>query len=121
PVADTGTDRLLVFQGSDSGQPEGNTVYTVTGSTYTVQAPTAFGVGDYVVPFTGSCTANLKLARVTAVSALDVTLNTAVAGTTTLYNMGKLPRIVAYAVRNGALTSCDYMVADCSVTSAANW
>jgi type IV pilus assembly protein PilW len=28
---------------------------------------------------------------------------------------------VAYAVRNGTLTSCDYLAADCSNASAANW
>jgi type IV pilus assembly protein PilW len=121
PAGDPNTDRLLVFYGSDTGQPEGNTVYSLAGSTYTVQAPTAFKVNDYVVASTGSCTGTLTLARITAVSALDVTVSSAVAGATTLYNMGQTPHVVAYAVRNGALTSCDYMNADCSNASAANW
>jgi len=121
PAGDPNTDRLLVFYGSDTGQPEGNTVYSLAGSAYTVQAPTAFNINDYVVAYTGSCAANLVLARVTATTALDVTVSSAVAGTTTLYNMGQAPHVVAYAVRNGALTQCDYMNADCSNASAANW
>ncbi|MBK6008486.1 PilW family protein [Ramlibacter ginsenosidimutans] len=121
PPGDPNTDRLLVFYGNDSGQPEGNTVYSVAGSVYTVQAPTAFNLKDYVVAWPGSCAANLVLARITAVSALDVTVSAATAGATALYNMGQAPRIVAYAVRNGALASCDYMASDCTNTSAANW
>jgi type IV pilus assembly protein PilW len=121
PQADADTDRLLVFYGNDTGQPEGNTIYTVTGSTYTVQAPTAFNVDDYVIAHPDSCGANLKLAKVTAVTATDLTVNDAQAGATTLYNMGKAPKVIAYAVRNGSLASCDYMAADCSSTSAANW
>jgi type IV pilus assembly protein PilW len=121
PAGDADTDRLLVFYGNDNGQPEGNTVFTVTGSTYTVQAPTAFSIGDYVVAYPDSCTANLKLAKVTAVSAVDVTVDAVQAGATILYNMGKTPKVIAYAVRNGALSSCDYMAADCSSASAANW
>ena len=121
PAGDANTDRLLVFYGNDSGQPEGNVVYGVAGAKYTTQAPTAFNKDDYVVALPGSCAANLVLAKVTDVSTTEVTVNAAVADTTTLYNMGRAPRVIAYAVRNGALTSCDYMTADCSNASAANW
>jgi type IV pilus assembly protein PilW len=121
PAADANTDRLLLFYGNDNGQPEGNVVFSVAGAAYTVQAPTAFSVGDYVVAYPDSCVGNLTLARVTAVDAVSVTVDTVTAGATTLYNMGRAPRVVAYAVRNGALTSCDYMAADCSNGGAASW
>jgi type IV pilus assembly protein PilW len=123
PEADPNTDTMLVFYGSDNGQPEGNIIYSVDGAEYTVQAPSAFEVDDYVVASTGTCGAGLVLARVTAVAAMTVTVNTGVAGATVLHNMGKAPRVVAYAVRNGALTSCDLMTAglNCSVDNAVNW
>jgi len=118
------TDRLLVFYGSDSGQPEGNSIsQKQPGDVYLVgNANLAFNVGDYVVASAGNC-AGLVLTRVVAVNATSVTVTagTQVASATTLYNLGPAPRIVAYAVRNGALTSCDYLTADCSSASAANW
>ena len=121
PAGDPNTDRMLVVYGNDTGQPEGNTVYSLSGSAYTVQAPTAFHEQDYVIPYTGSCTANLTMTKVTVVGATDVTVDTPVASTTTLYNLGAAPRVIAYAVRNGSLTMCDYMTSDCTNTSAANW
>lgn len=123
PAGDPNTDRMLVVYGNDTGQPEGNTIYSLAASTYTIQAPTAFHDNDYVVASPGTCAANLTLARVAAggVGATTVTVNTAVAGATTLYNLGQAPRVIAYAVRNGSLTMCDYMQSDCTNTSAANW
>src|SRR5205085_4450035 len=63
----------------------------------------------------------LTLTKVTDVTSLDVSVAAPLADATTLYNMGKAPHVIAYAVRNGSLTSCDYMAADCTNTSAANW
>lgn len=122
PAGDPNTDTLLTFTGNDNGQPEGNAVQTPpTGAVYLMQAPQAFMVNDYVVAHPGACTANLTLARVTAVSGTSVTVNTAQAGAATLYNMGRVPKVIAYRVRNGSLKSCDFMVADCRIDNAANW
>ena len=52
---------------------------------------------------------------------ITVTVDTVEPSAATLYNLGPNPRIVAYAVRNGQLTSCDFMTADCRVNNAANW
>lgn len=121
PAGDASTDTMLVFYGSDAGQPEGNAVQSVSGNDYTMQSPSSFSVGDYVVAYPNGCGVGLTLAQVTAISALAVTVDNPVAGATILYNMGRTPRIVAYAVRNGALNSCDFMASDCRVASAANW
>jgi type IV pilus assembly protein PilW len=126
PAGDANTDRLLVVYGSDSGQPEGNTVYSVAGDAYTVQSPASFNTNDYVVAYPGSCAANLALTQIAATTTtpgvtVNVTAGSGIAATTTLYNLGQTPHVVAYAIRNGALTSCDYMAADCTNTSAANW
>lgn len=121
-AGDPNTDTLLVIYGTDTGQPEGNVIYAVDGVEYTVQAPSAFKVGDYVIASTGACgAAALPLTQIATVTALAVTVNTPVAGATVLHNMGRAPRIVAYRVREGSLQSCDYMSADCSNGSAANW
>ncbi|MDE2607448.1 MAG: PilW family protein [Burkholderiales bacterium] len=125
PAGDANTDTLLVLYGNDNGQPEGNAVASTAGSDYTVQAPTAFNVNDYVVASTsaatGPCTGTLTLAQVTAVTALTITVNTVQAGATAVYNLGQSPKVVAYAVRNGSLTSCDFMASDCRVNNATNW
>jgi type IV pilus assembly protein PilW len=114
PAGDANTDSLLIMYGNDDGQPEGNAVYAVTGSAYTVQAPTAFHVGDYVIGYPGSCAANLTMSRVTALDVTTVTVGAAVGAATVLYNLGRAPKAVAYRVKGGALESCDFMVANCT-------
>jgi type IV pilus assembly protein PilW len=123
PAGDPNTDRLLVMYGSDNGQPEGNDVLgPPSGNAYTMQAPLSFQQNDFVIVATDvGCPSTRTLARITSKPTDTVTLDTVVAGATTLYNLGQTPRIIAYAVRNGSLTSCDYLSADCSSTSAANW
>ena len=121
PTGDVNTDTLLVFYGNDSGQPQGNAVYSVSGSSYTVQSPSAFSVDDYVLALPTSCAANLVLTRVTAIDATSVTVGAVDAGATVLYNLGKSPKVIAYAVRNSSLTSCDYMLFDCGIKGAASW
>lgn len=118
PAGDPNTDTLLVIVGSGNGQPEGNVVNSVAGSAYSVQAPAAFSAGDYVVP---SPCAGATLAKVTGITAVAVTVDTVQATATALYNLGNAPRIVAYAVHAGALTSCDFMVSDCRTYNATNW
>jgi type IV pilus assembly protein PilW len=114
PVGDANTDSLLVMYGNSEGQPEGNVVNSVTGTVYKVQAPTAFRVNDYVIGFDGTCTANLALAKVTAVTATTVTTDIALASATSLFNLGPAPTIAAYRVRSAALERCDFMASDCT-------
>lgn len=121
PAGDANTDRLLVFYGNDNGQPEGNEVFSIAGSAYTVQAPASFQENDYVVAWPNGCAAAIPLARVTGTTGLTVTVNTPVAGAKTLYNMGQAPRVAAYMVKDGSLMTCDYLARDCSVYDATNW
>ena len=126
PQGDANTDRLLVVYGSSTGQPEGNTIYSVAGDAYTVQSPTSFNTNDYVLTYTGSCATPIVLTQIAAATTtpgvtVNVTAGTGIAAATTLYNLGQTPHVIAYAIRNGALTSCDYMASDCTNTSAANW
>ena len=115
PVGDANTDRLLVTYGNTNGAPQGTVISGVAGAVYTISPPMTFAVGDYVVAVVAApntCAANLILTRVTAISAPlttpRVTVATGVAGAVTLYNLGQAPTILAYAVRGGNLTVCDY-------------
>lgn len=130
PAGDANTDRLLVIYGNGSGQPEGNEVFSVNVATrtYDAQAPAAFAVGDLVLGVSAACTATLQFGVVQALGVNTVTTTARNAGGTAvttpanaLFNLGPAPRIVAYAIRNGALTTCDFMVSDCRVVNATNW
>ena len=121
PAGDAHTDTLLVVYGSDNGQPEGNAISSVGTDAYSVQSPGAFSKDDYVVASPGTCAAALTLAKVTGVGGSDVSVDAVQADGTILYNLGKAPRVLAFAVRNGSLTSCDLMVSDCTVANAASW
>jgi type IV pilus assembly protein PilW len=118
PAADANTDRLLVLYGEGNGQPQGNPIASQLSNVYTVQMPTAFAVDDRVIAAPAACAANLILDRVMA-SAGTVTVATGAAGAT-LYNLGPRPKLMAYAVRSGNLTVCDYVVNDCGTASTTN-
>lgn len=112
PAGDDYTDTLLIIYGNGNGQPQGNTVQSQDGTTYTVQSPASFSVGDKIIATTGSCATALGIDSITAVTTLNVTASSSTAGTT-LYTLGQKPKILAYAIRDGNLTMCDYLVNDC--------
>ena len=39
----------------------------------------------------------------------------------TLFNLGQTPVVRVYAIRNGVLTQCNFLAADCRSTNANNW
>jgi type IV pilus assembly protein PilW len=122
PAGDPNTDTLLVVYGSDNGQPEGQQIFGKFGTTYGVGSPSSFVPGDFVVAAPPACTGTVPLAQVTGPPTGNrVPVSTVVPTASALYNLGRTPRMVAYAVRNGSLTSCDFMVSDCRVNNAANW
>jgi type IV pilus assembly protein PilW len=117
PVADANSDTLLVSYGNTNGQPQGNPIAAQAGTLYTVQMPSTFAVGDRVIAAPSACTANLILDSVTA-SASTLTVATGATGAN-LYNLGPGPKILAYAVRGGNLTVCDYAINNCSTVGSA--
>lgn len=123
PAGDPNTDRLLVVYGNTNGEPQGNAITAQAAAVYTVQMPSAFkaganGVGDKVIAAPDTC-GNLIIDRITAVAANAVTVATGVSGVTltTLYNLGPTPTILAYAIRGGNLTVCNYIVNDCGLAA----
>lgn len=133
PAGDANTDTLLIFYGSSNDSPEGDRIaaqpatnqYTMSGFSAAASAP-AILVGDRVVahPQTRASPCALTMESVTAVATSTVVVGTGVAGVVNgaLFNLGQTPRIVAYAIRGGVLTMCDYMVDNCGgAFNAAHW
>ncbi len=119
PAGDANTDTLLVFYGNSNGEPHGNPIYSQTGTVSTVQSPGSFTVGDVVMAAPDSCAANLLPRPVTVVAATTITAATGTVGTGTMYNLGQSPSVLAYAIRDGNLTMCDYMATNCGVAKAS--
>lgn len=96
---DANTDTLLVIYGNSEGQPQGRSDLTA------LPLPAA---ANYHVQLGSPCT-------------LFAPPNVAppLPASGTLYDLGPAPRILAYAVRSGNLTMCDYLARDCS--DAANY
>lgn len=125
PAGDTNTDTLLVFSGSSASPSEGDaTQVTSTSTTYTVATPATFSTGDWIVGASttrdSSSTCALQMGKITAISSAVLTTSAGTSGLATgsaVYNLGAAPVIHAYAIRNGNLTMCDYMVYNCGSTS----
>lgn len=121
PEGDAGSDMLVVMYGVSANTSEG----------YSVARTTA--AGDTTIPVAGvqgilmndtlllaeqgrACT--LGQVQSVTVGSEEVTINfPAVAGHSTaarMFNLGPQPRFLAYAVRNGNLTMCNFALADCS-------
>lgn len=139
PDGDPNTDTLLLMYGDSGSSPEGDLIAAQTAqNVYSVSTPTSFDRGHFVVaapewvvssttrPAAPVC--DLTLEAVTATNAPSpptVTVGMGVAGMTNgyLYNFGRAPRFLAYAVRGGNLTVCDYLANDCrlGVNDPAIW
>jgi len=121
PGADANTDTLLITMGSTSAAPEGDLVSSQgPQNVYAVSTPTSFAVNDLiaaaVVPRPVPCA--LTLERVTAVVApspptVSVGVGTPAMTGGALYNFGPAPQMLAYRVRNGGLSVCDFVANDC--------
>lgn len=139
PAGDANTDTLLVFYSQATGSTQGDRITAAAvADQYTVQTPASFVVNDWVLaaPQARTCagtsaplTPALILTQVAAIASPIVTV-TAGTGDTflaivsplfpTLFNFGARPiYAVAYAIRGGNLTQCDYTLNDCGLASNA--
>ena len=121
PAGDANTDTLLITYGSSEGSPEGDAITLVAGTQLGVLTPTNFRTDHRVIAAPAEATDGcaLTMATVGAVTPPNITVaSSGAADGDTLFNLGS-PKILAYAVRSGNLTVCDYMLSDC--TSAANY
>ncbi|MBI3901544.1 MAG: PilW family protein [Nitrosomonadales bacterium] len=149
PAGDAHTDTLLLVYGNANGGAEGDGITAQANppdNIYTVQSPNAFHapvgtqLADYVIAETkahpaASCSlpaaAFLPMVKIVSVGVGGIN-NVAISATGqagmapgspnngSLYNLGSAPVILAYAIRNGQLTVCDYMANDCSIAANKN-
>jgi type IV pilus assembly protein PilW len=118
PPGDAGSDILVIAYARAINMMEGTPLTRADSSSpYRLANVLGVGMGDSLL--LAQSGVNCSMGQVAAVNQAteEVTIaNTAgVAYTTSAYafNLGTMPRLVAYAVRNGALTMCDFMQADC--------
>lgn len=127
PAGDANTDRLLIIYGNSNSIVEGNIITALAGKVYTVQLPSSFAVNDRVIASANPCVGNLLIDQIDpsvpiVVGAQTVTVVSGVPVTvpSTLYNLGRAPQILAYAIRNANLTVCDYMQNNCGNAAQVN-
>ena len=122
---DANTDTLLIAYGNSSGAPEGDTINEARAGVTTLWVMSAehYRAGDRVFVTSpapvDSC--SLTLASVVSAGGGQVKISSDVGAkeSDSLFNLGNAPKVVAYAVRGGNLTTCDYMDTDCS--DKDNW
>lgn len=120
PLGDANTDTLLIAYGVADDHPDGYSISDYSGS-YTIVGTGMIKAGDRVIASPLPCgPATLTLETVVP-SANASTINVAGGPHPTspptppkaLYNLGERPKFLAYAVRNGNLSVCDYMANNC--------
>jgi type IV pilus assembly protein PilW len=117
PSGDTGTDTVFIAYGSSNGAPEGDTIVGVSGVHLSMLSASNFRVGEWVAAAPSVPTAGCGLQLGDIKNITGAILETPAIGaieTGRLFDLGPAPRFVGYAIRNGDLTACDYMLADCS-------
>ena len=130
--ADANFVRLLVSYGGSNDQPDGYNLFAPsTGPAYTLTSTGSFKVddpgtvaneGDWLIHAPAACPLLLRQVTGYAAGTTAVTVNGTPSTTdsaTALFNLGAAPRFLAFAVRNGTLTVCDYMVNNCGDATAA--
>ena len=123
PAGDANTDTVLVVYGNANGSPQGDGISSQpAAASYAVQTPTSYTIGDRVIaaPQSRASPCNLVLDSVLNIVTPNVIVSTGVAAMSngTLFNIGQAPKILAYAVRGGNLTLCDFIANDCSAAGS---
>ncbi|MFN3303410.1 MAG: PilW family protein [Roseateles sp.] len=127
PEGEDNTDVIMVAYGDGWGAPEGGLIgLQPAPATYAVPGSLSYRPGDRVVatPQTRADPCNLTLTRVQGdptTSTVNVEFGIAGASNGVLFNLGRAPRFLAYAVRNNRLTACDFMTQNCTSVAEGNW
>lgn len=118
PAGDDNTDTLLVIHGNGSNEPQGIVVSSQPdgNAKNVVLTPSVFSENDRVISLPRpDCGLGLFIDKVISKVDNNVFLEAGTADTLALFNLGSSPTIVAYAIRHGKLTQCNYLVNDCGI------
>ena len=121
PAGDAGTDRLLISYGTGHDQPDGYVLDVPTaGPVYKTTSSGMIAVNDWLIHAPAACPLTLRRVTTHPANSVDVTVAGVAAAdqATALFNLGATPRFLAYAVRSGTLSVCDYMVNNCGDATA---
>jgi type IV pilus assembly protein PilW len=116
PAGDDNTDTLLIVYGNSAGTPEGDIATKGRADQVWVKSLSSFRDEDWViagplVPESG-CVSNMGRIDGEPTSSLSVP-DIGARDNDIILNLGAEPKIMAYAIRNGNLTACNYMEGNC--------
>lgn len=129
PAGDANTDTLLLVFGNGQGGPEGIKISNPKSATeLELLSSIGYLKGDQVIPVPQTrvfpCTLNVHTIADVDSASNTISLDSGTAGVAggRLFNLGQNPGItvVAYAIRNGNLTVCDYVANDCGAEANKN-
>lgn len=130
PDGDAGSDMIAIAYGDSSSIVEGAMIavtHAVNATQYrlsSIYGINSTATGDYLL--LAEANKDCTLTRATATDAVNSLVTVDYAGqaeyspAAVALHLGQAPRIVVYAVRNGALTRCDFLANDCSDAGAVN-
>jgi type IV pilus assembly protein PilW len=123
PAADPNTDVILMASGDASlVEGVGTSKLAAATSDFVVKNPAGFNVNDFVVA-QPTCIGD----RITAIAGVNVSHANAAGGAldqftgAQIFNLGPAPTVIAYAVRGGNLTACDFTTSADNCADANNW
>jgi type IV pilus assembly protein PilW len=125
PPGDSDSDILVIAYARAASMMEGTPLTRAdSNSPYRLTNVLGVGIGDtLLIAQSGQNCSFSQVASVNqATEEVSVSGASGVAYTTNAraFNFGANPRLIAYAVRNGMLTACDFMLSDCTIAESVS-
>jgi len=121
PPGDANSDMVAIATGNASVMAEGTTLTiaaAVAATTYRLSNISGISAGDYLLLTESGKDCTLTNVAANPAPNGDVTVTypgvPAYSLNAPVMHLGRLPQLAIYAVRNGALTRCDFLVTDCA-------
>ncbi len=120
PMGDANSDMLIVAYGTSENTSDGKSTRSVVAGSTTIplNGVQGFNLNDAVLLAEAGRTCTLGRVTGTNPASRDVTLDSpassAYSSNARALNLGTQPRMLAYAVRNGSLTVCNFAQSNCT-------